>query len=134
MKSESLLKIAGGFSFFFFLFHVPFYWLFNWDESLASLNVNDWAIVMCFNVICIGLLFFMSYVSFFCAKDVMDTHLGRSFSAFAAGFYYFRIAAEFIFFDEPDMVVSSIVIVLCLIPALLYSMPFFQQNRVGEKR
>ncbi len=128
MKSSTCLKIAGGFSFFFFLFHIPFYWVFNWKESLSCLSADNWAIVMCFNIITITLLFFMAYVSLIQAADIIGTQLGKSFLAFSTGFYLFRIAAEFIFFDEPNRIISAVILLLCLIPAVTYSIPLFKIN------
>ena len=125
MKSTQYIKIAGGFSFFFFLFHIPFYWILGWKQTLSCLNPDDWAIVMCFNIISIALLFLMGFVSLFQAEDVATTKLGKSFLIFSAWFYYFRIVAEFVFFNEPNWIISAFIIVLCLVPGVLYSLPLF---------
>jgi len=132
MKSSTCLKIAGGFSFFFFLFHIPFYWVFNWKESLSCLSADNWAIVMCFNIITITLLFFMAYVSLFQTADIINSRLGKSFLVFSTGFYLFRIAAEFIFFDEPNRIISAVIITLCLIPAIFYSIPLWLKNNLNS--
>ncbi|MBI9060883.1 MAG: hypothetical protein JEZ14_02765 [Marinilabiliaceae bacterium] len=128
MKSTTSVKIAGGFSFFFFLFHIPFYWMFDWKHNLSCLSPENWAIMMCFNIITIVLLLFMSYASLLQTAEMVHTRLGKTFLLFSAWFYFFRITAEFLFFDAPDPIVSTSIITLCLIPALGYSIPLFQRS------
>ncbi len=128
MNNTALVKIAGGFSFFFFLFHVPFYWMLNWEQTLSCLNKDNWAIVMCFNIISIVLLFLFGFVSMFQTTDVINTRLGKSVLVYCSWFYLFRIVAEFIFFEEPNHVVSAIIILLCAVPGIFYAIPLFRSN------
>jgi hypothetical protein len=129
MNNTTLVKIAGGFSFFFFLFHVPFYWMLDWEHTLSCLSRDNWAIVMCFNIISIVLLFLFGFVSMFQTKDIVNTRLGRSFLVYASWFYLFRIIAEFIFFQEPNKVFSAIIILLCSVPGIFYAIPLFRKKQ-----
>lgn len=127
MSNRLLLKVAASVNLVFFLFHIPFYWLLDWKHTLSCLSQDNWAIFQCFNIISIGLLFFMSYVVFFNMKDLEKSALGKSLLIFASSFYFFRIVAEFIFFKEPNVVISAVILFLCLIPAVCYIIPAFRQ-------
>lgn len=121
MSAKTQIQIAGGFSAFFFLFHIPFYWMFDWKHSLACLSRDNWAIFHCFNVISISLLLLMAFTSLFHAEELRQTKVGRWLVVFCAWFYAFRILAEFILFKENSVLVSGAIVVLCGLPALLYA-------------
>lgn len=120
MTSRLGIRIAGFFSAFFFLFHIPFYWLFDWKHSLACLSADNWAIFHCFNIISILLLFFMSATSLCCSAEILSSRIGLFFSIFCSTFYSFRIIAEFTLFQEPNPMISATITTLCVIPAFLY--------------
>lgn len=120
MIATNRVKIAGCFSSFFFFFHIPFYWLFDWANTLSSLSNNNWAIFHCFNIICISLLLLMAVASLLASAEMVTTQLGRYLSIFCTWFYMFRIIAEFTLFREEDPAVSAAIVVLCAIPACLY--------------
>lgn len=128
MKSTTSLKVAGSLNALFFLFHVPFYWMLNWEFSLACLSKDNWAIVQCFNIIAISLLFLMSFVSLFQTKELLTTKLGTSFMIFCIWFYSFRIAAEFIFFGIQNAIVSGVIIVMCALPVLFYVLAMYKKE------
>jgi hypothetical protein len=129
MKAATSIRIASVFNTLFFFFHIPFYWMLDWENSLACLSRDNWAIFHCFNIISIVLLGLISYVSIFCASELLSASLGKAIMIFASWFYFFRIAAEFFFF-EPQIYVSPIIIVLCAVPAIFYAAPLFSTNKL----
>lgn len=120
MGAKTRIQVAGYFSAFFFLFHIPFYWMFDWEHSLTGLSRDNWAIFHCFNVISISLLLLMAFTSLFHAEEMHQTQVGRWLVVFCAWFYSFRILAEFTLFTENNVFVSVAIVVLCGIPAFLY--------------
>jgi hypothetical protein len=127
MKSKNSIKTAGSFSFFLFLLHVPFYWIFDWKNTLYCLDVHNWAIFMCLNIITIFLLLLFSYLSFFQTNELSSSKIGRIMLLFFSWFYFFRIVAEFLFF-ESSIIESVVIVVVCLIPAILYLLPVISKK------
>ncbi len=115
-----LLIIAGGFNTFFLAFHLLFYRLFNWQESLACLNRSDWAIFLTYHLICLLMLAAMAYFSFFRRRGLAQEGLGKPLLVFFALFYLVRIAAEFVYFGYSGLE-SLVIVALCLVPALIYA-------------
>jgi len=130
MKKQLAIKIAGYITLLLFLFHLPFYWMFGWETSLACLNPTDYGILMCFNVICIALLFIMAFVSLKKTKKLINTALGKILCTYFSFFYVFRIVAEFLYFQHASVVESTVIIFLCSIPATGYLLPLLRTKSI----
>lgn len=134
MKATRQIQIAGYVSALLFFFHIPFYWLFDWKNSLACLSRDNWLIFHCFNVISIFLLLLMSVASIFHAEEMLRTKVGRLLAMYIFGFYVFRIVAEFVLkgWNEVELVIVAI----CAIPVIMvglalrtaYSLSFWKAN------
>lgn len=127
MKNSLLLKIAGGINLFFLLFHLTFYWLFNWSESLSSLTPDNRNILLTFNVIGNILLLYFTYILLFQSKLILDNIIGKLFLALVSIFYGVRIFAEFYFWSFSGFM-SLIIITLCAIPAVCCCVPLLKNN------
>ncbi|MBN1427408.1 MAG: hypothetical protein JXB07_03425 [Anaerolineae bacterium] len=113
------LVIAGCIGLLFLIFHITFPWMFNWKETLACLDRNNWAILQTFNLASILMLAAMVFFSFRYPSELAGTSLGHSMLVFFSLFYAIRIAAEFAFFGYTG--IGSVVIIgLCLAPAVAY--------------
>jgi hypothetical protein len=128
MKTNILLiRIGGAINIIFLLFHLTFYWIFDWKNTLACLNLDNWAIYHTFNVIS-DFLFLMFIIVSFVQTDKLITEVnGRRILFFISFFYTIRIACEFILWGYKGM--SSVVIILvCLAPIVLYGLPLLRRN------
>jgi hypothetical protein len=130
MKTNILLiRIGGALNIVFLLFHLSFYWLFNWKNTLACLNLDNWAIYHIFNVICDSILLMFVIVSFFQTEKLITEVNGRRILFCISFFYIIRIGSEFIFWGIQGL--STLIIVLvCLAPAILYGLPLLRRNGI----
>jgi hypothetical protein len=91
-----LIRIGGALNVLFLLFHLAFYWLFDWKHTLSCLNLNDWGIFMAFIAITDLLFVFFVVVSFSKPEKLVTETNGRRILFFISAFYLIRIAFEFI--------------------------------------
>jgi hypothetical protein len=70
-----LLVIAGVISLLFSVFHVLFFVIFNWKETLSCLDHNNWAIFHTFNLVSILMVLTITYFSLFKTKDLLTNRL-----------------------------------------------------------
>jgi hypothetical protein len=126
-----LIRIAGMVSGLFFLFHIGFYWLFNWSQSLLSLNSGDRAIMLTFNLVVILFLLYSAILSLGHTRELIKTTVGKSVLIFFAAFYIARILCEFLYFGF-RFLESVVVISICLIPAVCFALPVFFQSKAKK--
>jgi hypothetical protein len=126
--SVSLLKTAGIVNLFFFLFHIPFYWMFKWGENLSVLDINSRNILLTFNVISICLLFYFTFILLRYTRLILDSVLGSMLLILISVFYAVRIGAEFYLWGFRGFS-SAIIVVLCAIPVACCLIPFFLKNQ-----
>jgi len=131
MKTQTKLlfiRIAGVLSVIFALFHTAFYWIFKWAQDLNTLNPANKAILLTFNIIVILLLIYSVVLSFGYTQQLIQTTIGKSLLLFFSGFYMARIVCEFVYFGF-RMPTSIMVIAICLIPAICFSLPVFFKSK-----
>jgi len=131
MKTQTkllLIRIAGVFSILFTLFHAGFYWIFNWSKTLIVMNPIDKAILLTFNLIGILLLLYLLILAFGFTRQLIETTVGKSLLLFFTLFYAVRIFSEFAFFRH-EMPLSLVIITMCLIPAICFSLPVFFKSK-----
>lgn len=131
MKTQTkilLIRIAGVLSILFTLFHSAFYWIFKWSLTLGTMNPTDHAIMLTFNLICVLLLLYSVILSFGFARQLIETAVGKSLLLFFSVFYVVRIFSEFVYFGF-RMPASVMIIAICLIPAVCFSLPVFFKSK-----
>lgn len=126
-KNIILVRTAGGITTFFSIFHLSFYWLFNWKERLSSLDTDTWAIFHAFNYGMNMMFIMFAMVSLFMANKLLSESLGRVLLVFMSSIYVMRIVSEFVLWKcrQP---MSALIIILCLLPAILYLLPLFAKR------
>ena len=125
MKIEFLLYIGGVFNLVFALFDLIWPKLFNWKESLTSLDDIQRVLLPLLNKLLIVIFFAFTYISFFHASDLIDTNLGTTLLIFIIIFWTVRLIEQIYYFgftkwNEFNVSVSSYV-------------PFFPYNRMSNK-
>jgi len=131
MKTQTkllLIRIAGVVSIFFTLFHAGFYWIFKWSQTLTVMNPTDRGILLTFNLIGILVLLYSVILSLGFARQLIETTVGKSLLLFFTLFYVVRIFSEFAYFGF-RMPGSIVIIVMCLIPAVCFSLPAFLKSK-----
>jgi hypothetical protein len=134
MKSrvKLLILLAGAINVLFFLFHLLFYSLFNWKETLACLNHGNWAIFQTFYLGSLLIVGTMAYLSLRFPADLHTTGLAKSISFTFSLYYLIRIAAQFLFFGFAGAM-SYVIVLLCAVPAAVYMWAAFCSVLDSEK-
>lgn len=130
MKSTVFLKIAGVTNFLFLLFHLPFYWMFRWEQALSVLSPDNRYIMLTFNMIANLILFYFTFVLLRYPRQLLQNAVGKAFLLLVAGFYAIRIFAEFYFWGFRG-VPSSVIILLCAIPIICCLVPLLKTNEAS---
>jgi len=131
MKTQTkllLIRIAGAVSILFTLFHSGFYWIFNWSQTLMSMNPTDKGILLTFNLIAILLLLYSVILSFGYTRQLIETNVGKSLLLFYTLFYITRIFSEFAYFGF-HMPGSILILAICLLPAICFSLPVLVKSK-----
>lgn len=126
-KQIILVKTAGGITLFFTVFHILFYWLFNWKVTLQCLDKDTWAIFLAFNIIMNVMFSVFTILSFFYTKKLIEDTTGRIWMLFMASIYIIRIFCEFTLWHF-SWTQSPIIIGMCIVPAILYLFPVFYKK------
>jgi len=125
-----LIKTAGVICLLFMFFHLLFFKLFNWPESLKSLSNDNRSILLTYHYISILLTGFMAFVALFQTKAVLSSSLKYSVLGMFSLFYLIRIITEFTLFGIGGD--SVIIIVMCAIPLLFFGIPLLVNTRTEE--
>jgi len=105
---ELLIKAGGIYSLGFAIFHVFFWKLFNWGRDLRKLSPVNRAIMQIMNLCLILVFAMMAYVSFFHAKEMTESSIGRTLLFFFALFWLARTVEQFIFLRISSWIVHAL--------------------------
>jgi hypothetical protein len=111
--SKRLLLIGGIMNGFFTVFHI---WL-GWQiQMLPDLLPDYKALMQMLNVAGVLVIAFATFVSFFCARDLLTPGLGKATLILIALFYATRAAEEIVL--APNF--SPMIFGICLVVAIVY--------------
>jgi hypothetical protein len=129
MKTSVIsLRIAGIICLLFVLFHFAFYKIFNWENALNCISHSDRSIMLTYHYISILILSFMSIVSLFQSKQIIESKIKVSVLLLFSCFYLIRIITEFSLFGYKGLP-SVVILIMCLIPLVLFSIPIFLTSK-----
>jgi hypothetical protein len=126
-NSVLLLRVCGFLNLFFLLFHLTFYWLFDWEHSLSSLNADTRNIVLTFNIIANVLLFYFTFALLRYPRQILLNAAGKLLLIMIGAFYLIRIFAEF-YLWEFHGIQSWVIVILCAIPVVCSLVPLLRNN------
>lgn len=121
------IRIAGIICLLFTVFLCFFYTMFQWETALSCLSVSDRSILLTYHWISILICGFMTFLSLFQTRNLVDSNLKYSILIMFCLFFLIRIVAEFIYFGiNPS---SWIILPLCFVPLILFSIPMFNPKK-----
>jgi len=127
MKTQILLlRIAGCISLLFVVFHLLFYPMFNWENTLNGLSSVNRAIFLTYHAICILMLLFMGIIPIFQTKALLGSSVKYSILSLFSLFYLIRVVAEFTLFGISSS--SPVILIMCLVPMVFYAIPLFSKQ------
>jgi len=134
MNTNRLIKIGGVINLLFVAFHLSFWKLFDWKQSLASLSPDDRAIMQVLNIHTAYVLAVFAVLSFVFSNEMRVTKLGRMVGMAIAVFWILRAVNQVVFWGVSS-IISWALIVICLVVAALYFVPSWKgaiQPRSGS--
>ncbi|MGV8940376.1 MAG: hypothetical protein ACOH1P_02420 [Lysobacter sp.] len=122
MTSATLIHLCGIHSVGFAVFHMAFWRLFRWRESLATATTADRAIVQILNLRLIHVFLGVAVLCFFFTEELDGSALGRALLAGMSLFWVGRTIEQFVFLriNRPMVHVLTLLFVL---GAVLFALP-----------
>lgn len=127
LTTTAAIRIAGSITALFSVFHLMFYWFLGWEQTLSCLNADNWAVMMTFNIIANMIFLIVSVMALAFPQRLASEFSGRVWLVFIASIYIVRIIVEFIFWT-PQLIQTSLIVVLCGLPAALFLVPVFRRH------
>ena len=117
------LVIAGGiYTTALIVFHLLFWRIFKWPETLAPLNYVNRATMQVLNISLTFIFFIFAYISFAHTAELLNTGLGRAVLALISMLWLFRAALQLVFYGWRHKA-SAALAVYFLLGAILYGAP-----------
>ena len=120
--NEALIIIGGACTVVLIIFHVLFWRIFKWPETLASLNFVNKATMQVLNISITFIFFIFAYVSFAHTQELLNTQLGNSLLVLISCLWLFRAAQQVVFYKLKHKASVGLT-VFFLIGAFLYGIP-----------
>ncbi len=95
----TLIYLGGILHLAFAVFHIFFWKLFKWKQSLRRTTPLNKGVMQVMNLCLIYLFLAFAYLSFFHAHDLIANDFGKTVLAVIAFFWLFRLIWQFEFFD-----------------------------------
>lgn len=128
---KKIFVIAGVLNLLLGVFHLFFWQIFNWPESLTATSVDNRAILQIANIHLTMLILFFGYVSIVHWKDLFRSRVGRAVSFFMALFYLVRIVNEALFWGLFAWE-AILTVLICGFFAVAYALPVFRRDLLEE--
>ncbi len=120
---NEMFIIAGGvYSVVLIVFHVLFWKIFKWPETLGTLNNVNKATMQVLNISITFVFFIFAYVSFAHTHELLNTRLGNSLLVLISCLWLFRAVQQVLFYKLKHKASVGLTIFF-LIGAFLYGMP-----------
>jgi hypothetical protein len=119
---EALVVAGGIYTLALIVFHVFFWRIFKWPETLASLNYVNRATMQVLNISLTFIFCIFAYVSFLHTDELLNTQLGQAMLVSISMLWLFRAALQLVFYGWRHKV-SAALAVYFLLGAILYGAP-----------
>lgn len=119
--SDWLIFACGVHSAAFALFHLAFWRLFGWPRSLQATSRVNRAILQIANAQLVWVFGAVALLCFAMPADLRDTGLGRMVLAAMAGFWWLRLALQFVWLRLYHPLVHALSVSF-LLGAMLFSL------------
>jgi hypothetical protein len=120
--NETLIIAGGAYTVVLIIFHMLFWRIFKWPETLDSLNYINKATIQVLNISITFIFFIIAYVSFVHTQELLTTQLGNSLLVLISCLWLFRASQQVVFYKLKHKASVGLT-VFFLIGAFLYGMP-----------
>jgi hypothetical protein len=120
---NEILIIGGGvYMVALIVFHILFWRLFKWPETLASLNNINRSTIQVLNLSITFIFVIFAYISFVHADELLGTELGKSVLILISMLWLFRAVLQVVFYDISHKASIGLTIYF-IIGSILYGIP-----------
>ena len=119
---KTLVTIGGVFALAFFVFHVFFWKLFDWNEDLKKVSQINKGVMQVLNLCLMVVFLIFGYVSIFHADEMLATGLGNALLGGIAALWFLRAIQQIIFFGLKSGL-SITFFAIFLLGSALYMVP-----------
>ncbi len=132
--NKILLSVGGAINLLLGIFHLSFWKIFNWPETIASLDFMNKAIMQVLNIHTAFVILVFALVSFFFQGELMKTRIGRLITGIIMVFYFLRAANQMIFWNPGHPLTWAMTLVFIAI-GMVYLVPFASavKNKAGNR-
>jgi hypothetical protein len=121
-KARKIFVTIGGILFLIFgLFHISFWFLFDWNNELVKLNEINSNVMQMLNIGTIVLVLSFGCIMLFYQSEILNTKLGKAMLILFSLFFFARFIAEFVF--PGSSIIFGLILFICvliyLIPAII---------------
>ena len=125
---QSMIKAGGIYHIALVIFHLSFWYIFNWEEDLLSLSFLNRQIMQVLNLCLTFAFVIFSYISLVHTKELISTSLGKSLLGFIALFWLLRAVEQAVFFTLGHWA-SVAFLLFFLVGMVLYAVPALYSHR-----
>ncbi|MCA1714925.1 MAG: hypothetical protein LC715_07410 [Gammaproteobacteria bacterium] len=124
MDPQRLIFLCGLHSLGFALFHLAFWKLFDWPQSLQAAGTANRAIIQIANLRLVYLFLGVAALCFLFPQELAGTPLGRALLLGMSGFWIGRTIEQFVFV-RIDTPMVHLLTTLFVLGAVLFATPLF---------
>jgi hypothetical protein len=129
MKLKIPLYAAGVINLLIAVFHLFFWYLFNWNEELPRLGATNQTIVQLLNLAVAYTAVLFAYVSLRHPRDLLDSRLGHAM-LFLMGLFYILRAVVGVILEGLHNAPDVIIFLIGLGVAALYWIPMWRSPKI----
>lgn len=119
---EALIFAGGIYTIALIIFHMLFWHIFRWPETLKRLNSVNKATIQVLNISITFIFFIFAYISFAHTHELLNTSLGRALLTLISFLWLFRAALQIVFYKLKHKA-SVALTIFFIIGAFLYGLP-----------
>ena len=121
---DAMLLACALHSFAFAVFHLAFWKLFRWPETLQGTTLANRAIIQIANVQLVWVFLLVGALCLLFPDELATTPLGRALLAGMSLFWLIRLAGQFVWLRENHWL-AHLLSVLFALGAVLFALPLF---------
>lgn len=120
--NEILIILGGVYTTGLIIFHVLFWRIFKWPETLQSLNYVNKATIQVLNISITLIFFIFAYISLVHTSELLNTQLGKTLLVLISCLWLLRAAQQVVFYKLKHKASVALAFYF-LTGALLYGIP-----------
>lgn len=127
MDHDIVLLLCAAHSLALALFHVAFWRLFRWPDTLRGTTLPNRAILQIANVQLIWVFLGVAALCLWCPEQLRGTPLGQAVLAGMSGFWWLRLIQQFVFLRVHHWLVHALSVVFAL-GGVLFAWPLVAER------